>query len=200
MLINTNMTIAYKCHFCGNVEFSQTSLFRLIQKKEIYFTCSCQKSTFSILGDMSTNFKVKVPCIGCGETHLFILNSKFLYTSKVKVLYCPNTGIELCLIGTDKDVRLQMDNVQKKFDEIFASLGYKNYFKNTQVMFSLLNIINDAAKEGNLYCECGCEDIDIILHSDKIYLKCQKCSAVKVIPAGANEDLKDTYKNILITT
>ena len=72
--------------------------------------------------------------------------------------------------------------------------GYDSYFSNTQVMFDSLNIIHDIAAQGNLFCECGNDDIELLLFSDKIYLRCNKCPANKIIYASTNEHLRENLK------
>jgi hypothetical protein len=112
----------------------------------------------------------------------------------VSVLHCPGTGIELCFIGNDEEVRKRIDSLEKKFDELIDLFGYDKYFKNTQVMFDALNRIHDIAESGNLYCECGSNEIEMLLYEDEIHLKCLRCFANIVIDASSNKDLKDILK------
>lgn len=103
-------------------------------------------------------------------------------------------------IGNDEDVRKKIDSLEREFDELINTLGYDNYFVNTQVMFDSLNIIHDIAEKGNLFCECGNNDIELLLLSDKIYLRCKRCPANKIIYASSNEHLKNNLqtKQILL--
>jgi len=190
MIIDTSLTIAYKCCSCGTFDFFNISLFRLLQKKHCYFTCRCKKSGFEISGEKHLKQKIKMPCIACGEDHRFELNSREVFTKGVSTFYCPQTGIHLCFVGNDIQVRRKIDNLEKELDKMIDMLGYDNYFINTRVMFDSVNRIHDIAEQGNLVCECGSEDIDLILLSDRIQLKCKKCPGSGIIRAASNEDLK----------
>ena len=54
-------------------------------------------------------------------------------------------------------------------------------------MLDSLNLIHDIAERGNLFCECGNDDIELLLLSDRIYLRCNLCPGNKIIYA-------DVYK------
>jgi len=194
MLIDTNITIAYKCPSCGTFEFFNTSLFNFLYKKEYFLPCRCKKSSISIAEATSGYYSISTPCIGCGSMHISNISKKELFSKNVKILYCPEIGMQICFIGNDEEVRNKIDNLEKEFDELINRLGYDNYFKNTQVMLDSLNRIHDIAEQGNLFCECGNNDIELILFSDKINLKCKKCPGSQMILAGSNGDLKDILK------
>lgn len=201
MLVDASMTIAYKCSSCGSFEFFNVSLFMLLYKKECRFTCRCNKSRAAIARDGSRDYKIMIPCIGCGNDHIFILGRREILYKAINIFYCPETGMEQCFIGKDKVVRKKIDNLEKELDELIDTFGYESYFANTRVMFDSLNKIHDIAEQGNLYCECGSNDIELILLSDKIHLKCRECSGNRIIYASSNEDLKEilTRKQILLS-
>lgn len=199
MLIDTSVTIAYKCYSCGAFEFFNTTLFKFLQKKEHLFTCRCNNSSILIIQENRRTFRITIPCIGCGSEHTFILPRKDLLSKVVSVLYCPETGMQQCFIGNDEDVRKKIDNLERELDDLINLFGYDNYFKNTQVMFDALNKIHDIAEAGNLSCECGNRDIELIMLPDKICLKCTKCSGSKIIEASSNTDLKDILVRQQIT-
>lgn len=201
MLIDTSVTIAYKCSSCGTFEFFYISLFSLLYKKECLLTCRCNKSSISITRENFKDFRVKIPCIGCGSEHTFVLCRKDFLYKDISIFYCPVTGMQNCFIGSDDKVSRKIDNLEKEFDELIDKFGYDNYFKNTQVMFDSLNIIHDIAEKGNLECQCGNNDIELILLSDKIHLECRKCGGKRIVNAASNKDLKDIFnkRHILLT-
>ncbi|MCX7745743.1 MAG: hypothetical protein N2645_02475 [Clostridia bacterium] len=191
MLVNTGITIAYKCSSCGSFKFFSVSLFNMVHKKEYLLCCHCNHSSIIITKDNFSNLKIEIPCIGCGSTHTSLLSKKDLFNKRLNVFYCPETGIPQCFIGADEEVRAKIDLLEKEFDELITRLGYDSYFNNTQVMFDVLNKIHDIAEGGNLYCECGNNDIELVLFPDKIQLKCKKCPGSEMIYAAFNKDLKD---------
>jgi len=202
MLIDTCLTIGYKCNCCGTFEFFNLSLFKLFCMKVYKLNCHCKNSGIIIFTENLREFKIKVPCMACGGDHFFLVSRNEILTKPVNVLHCPQTGIEQCFIGNDEEVRKKIDNHEKELDEMINHFGYESYFINTQVMFDALNRIHDIAEKGNLICECGCSEIDMILLSDKIHLKCNKCFGSEMIMAGSNKDLKEllTKQYILLKT
>lgn len=191
MLIDTGVTIAYKCSACGTFEFFDMSLFKFLYKKEYKHTCKCSKSSIVINGEKSGGYKISIPCIGCGNEHIYFLTRRDLLHKDINIFYCPEKGIQQCFIGKDDVVREKIDSFEEELDELIDTFGYDDYFKNTQVMFDTLNRIHDIAEQGNLFCECGNDDIEVMLLPDRIHLKCRKCSGSRMISAASNEDLKD---------
>lgn len=192
MLIDTSVTIAYKCASCGSFEFFNISLFTFLYKKESTFSCRCRKSSITIIQEGENGYLIKTPCIGCGSDHIYMLGKKEIVQKKLlNTFNCPETGVKLCFLGKDEVVRKKVDSLEEEFDELMDMFGYESYFKNTQVMFDSLNRIHDIAEQGNLYCECGSVQIELVLLSDRILLKCGKCNAGKIIYAATNEDLKE---------
>jgi hypothetical protein len=192
MLIDTNATVAYKCTSCGTYAYFKISIFKLLHKKQCRLTCHCKHTSITISEENSGSYKLKIGCIGCGNEHSFIISRKELIYKDTNVFSCPETGIQQCFIGKDADVRKKVDSLELEMDELIDAFGYESYFKNTQVMFDSLNKINDIAEKKDLLCECGNTDIELILLSDRIQLKCKKCYADKIIYAASNEDLRET--------
>lgn len=201
MLIDTSVTIAYKCTSCGSFEFFNVSLFTLLYKKNCSLSCRCKKSWITIKQEVESSFLISIPCIGCGNEHTYLFTKKDIIQGEPIAFNCPETGMQICFIGRDEAVRKNVDNLEQEFDELMDMYGYESYFNNTQVMFDTLNRIHDIALSGNLCCECGSVDIGLILLSDFILLRCEKCGGNKKIPAAKNKDLKDilTKNQILIT-
>lgn len=191
MLIDTGITIAYKCLSCGTFEFFDVSLFGLSCKKGCSYTCRCNKSSILVYEDNARDYKIKIPCIACGKNHIYSLSRKEILLKDIHVFHCPETGMQQCFIGSDSEVRSKIDNLEKEFDELMDRFGYDSYFKNTQVMLDALNKIHDIAEQGNLACECGNNDIELMLSTDRILLKCRKCPGNAILQAASNEDLKD---------
>jgi len=194
MLVDTQVTIAYKCSSCGSYEFFNISLFAHLNSKDRVFSCHCGKSKMVITGEGPGRCKVTIPCIGCGGEHSFVIRRKDLLARDICVYSCPVTGMEQCFLGKDGIVRKKVDCLEEKLDHLIDMFGYDSYFKNTRVMYDSLNKVHDIAAQGNLVCECGSRDVELVLLPDSIYLRCKRCTAGKVIKAASNEDLK----NILV--
>jgi hypothetical protein len=191
MLIDTGVTIAYKCSSCGSYEFLDLSYFKLLGKGNYSAVCRCGNSGVYISEDSSRNYKLRTGCIGCGGMHTFNLGRKAIINKDMNIFSCPVTGIHQCFIGNGNMVRSKIDNLEEEMDALIDMLGYDSYFKNTQVMYDSLNKIHDIAEQGNLICECGNEDIELNLLSDCIHIQCKKCYIDKIVKAASNEDLRE---------
>ncbi|HEX2946841.1 MAG TPA: hypothetical protein VHT96_12885 [Clostridia bacterium] len=201
MLIDTSVTIAYKCNSCGSFEFFNISLFTLLHKKNYCLSCRCKKSRITIKQEGENNFLISIPCIGCGNDHTYLFTKKSILLGDPIAVNCPETGMEICFVGRDEAVRKKVDSLEEKLDEIINMYGYESYFDNTQVMFDTLNHIHDIALKGNLQCECGNNDVELVLLSDCILLRCVKCGSSKKIQASKNKDLKEILmKNQILIT
>lgn len=201
MLIDTGMTIAYKCSSCGSFEFYAASLFALLIGKETRFGCHCGESEL-VIHAAGDGYQIKMPCIGCGSEHVYTVDRKNMIKKGIVVLSCPETDLPLCFIGKDDPVRKKVDHMEKELDELIDMFGYESYFSNTRVMLDSLNKIHDIAEQGNLYCECGNTDIELLLLPDTILLKCRRCFAEASVPASSNRDLRETLqkRHILIAS
>lgn len=192
MLINTDITIAYKCFSCGTFNFKNVNLFKLFPREKITFGCSCKNSKMEIIRTGKSDYRLTVPCIGCGTEHSQNISREMLLNNNILTYTCPLTSIKYCFIGKDKAVREFIDNFEKELDGMIDGLGFDSYFENTRVMLDTLNRIHDIAERGRLCCECGCEDIIVSMHRKGIILKCSQCTGGKFIPAATNNDLKKT--------
>ncbi len=191
MIIDTGITIANRCSACGAFEFYNISIFKMLRKKAHTLKCNCGGSTITIGNKHLEYYNICVNCMGCGEDHVFAVSRKQLLSSHTNVFRCPIKGVEQCFAGNDIDVRRSVDNMEKELDQLIDTFGYDSYFHNTRVMYDTLNRIHDIAEQGNLLCECGNSDIELLLFPDAVCLKCKQCPGSKLISAASNEDLKN---------
>lgn len=190
LIIHTFITIAYKCCSCGGFDFSSISLFEALHKGRVYHNCRCGKSGFVLTSARYQKREIGLSCIACGKKHKFELNLRDILNGETRVFYCPDTGIQLCFMGNDIQVREKIDDLERELDDMMDTLGYESYFTNTRVMYDSINRIHEIAEQGNLICECGNRDVGLTLLADKILLRCKKCTGETMIRAASNEDLK----------
>jgi hypothetical protein len=194
MVINSISTIAYKCPVCGSIEFNNISVFSFSRNRQKQIRCSCTESLTEITLLRDKKVSIKIPCIACNDTHSFIIDLKKLWTKDIISFNCPNTDIELCFAGNDDFVRQSVDVYEMKMDLLMNDIGYEDYFINNTVMLDTIGKIHDVAEKGDLYCECGCSDIDLQMLSDRIELICKKCFSYEILMARTNKELKQTLK------
>ena len=198
MLIDMDVTIGYKCFSCGTFDFTNINLFKLFLQGTVATICKCKGATLELKEVFRNEYKLTVPCIGCGLEHSHIISREDFISKDIKIYKCPITGIKQCFMGRDSIVRAYIDSFEKELDVMIDGLGYDSYFVNTQVMLDTLNKIHDIAEQGNLHCECGCDDIIVSMLKKGINLKCPQCSGSKFIPAASNNDLKKTLQRASI--
>lgn len=199
MLIDMDVTVAYKCISCGTFDFFNINLFRLFPQNRVISKCRCEGSQIELFQSAKNQYAVSVPCIGCGLKHLYTFEREEFLNNDIKIYTCPSTGIKQCFIGKDDVVGKYVDNFERELDIILDGFGYDRYFVNTRVMIDTINKIHDIAENDRLNCECGSKDIRVTLLKKGIYLKCSRCSASKLISAATNNDLKETLLKKSIT-
>lgn len=198
MLINTDITIAYKCVACGTFEFISVNLFRLFHQRSIEFNCRCNNSSGKIIRTNQNEYEIKIPCIGCGSEHSYTIDKRTLLRGELQVYCCQTTQLKQCFVGPDVRVRQSVDSFERELDYMMDNLGYDSFFENSQVMLDTLNKLHDLAEKGNLLCRCGCSDAIINLRRKGIFLRCSRCNGSKFIPAASNNDLKVTLNKASI--
>ncbi|HEY5584796.1 MAG TPA: hypothetical protein VIK78_09930 [Ruminiclostridium sp.] len=198
ILIDMDVTIAYKCFSCGTFDFTNINIFKLFLHDSVVHKCRCEGARLEILKIRKNEYKLTVPCIGCGSEHTHNIGREDLISDEIIIYTCPITGIKQCFIGRDDMVREYIDSFEKELDVMIDGLGYEKYFVNTQVMIDTLNKVHDIAEQGHLYCVCGCNDIIVSMLKKGIHLKCPQCSGSEFILAASNNDLKKTLQKVSI--
>lgn len=195
MVVNTGFTVAFKCSQCGSYRFFEISYFKLAQKGHKKVKCRCGGAYAVASVTKSGRIALSVPCIGCGEMHEYTASRKEMRNAQVLVCRCKNTGIQHCFVGSDNNVRKRIDILEDELERLMDELGYERYFINSQVMLESINRIHEMAEQGRIYCQCGSNDIEVVLLEDKIYLKCRSCPGKTTICASSNEDLERILMN-----
>ncbi len=195
MVLNTEVTVSYKCPFCGSFQFFSFSLFKInTDNWECGFKCKCGYSHIKIGKHGFGGLYLTVPCIGCGGVHSYIIPSKLFKNDYIKEYKCPVTGVRHCFLGVYYKVVQKVDSLEREFDDIMDMSGYESYFKNNSVMLDVLNRIHDIAEKGEMLCECGSNDFELILLPGGIDVRCRKCNANEFIKASSNEDIKGIFE------
>ena len=194
MVIHELNTIAYKCPVCGSIEFNYISIFDFSGREAYTIRCSCGKGFVKMTIKHNKKCVATMPCIACNDVHLYTIALKSLWREEIVCFRCPNTGIELCFIGKDDIVRKSVDQYEMQMDLLMNDIGYDDYFINNTVMLNTIDKIHDIAEQGNLFCQCGSNSINLQMFYDRVELVCNKCQTYEVIKASTNQDLKRTLK------
>lgn len=189
MIIDRKKLLSYRCPDCGSIESHQINVFDIKNGKELNKLCSCRKSGVGIHRHASKVYTLNIPCIICGETHIYKLSGKKLWANGINCIICDKTNTEIAYIGEHSLVQRQIANFYKEVDQLADRLGYNDYFFNVRVMLEVLNRIHDLAENRKLICECGCSHVELTLLPDSIKVRCKYCSTHRFVLAKTNKDL-----------
>lgn len=122
MLFDTNIGAAIRCKHCGKLKIKDISLFNLSKDSLHEENCDCGKNLFKVKSSDSKTFRVYINCIACDKEHLYVFNSRQVLSEKVKFLGCPNSGMDIAIIGNRKLVREVATKQQKDLQELIKVL------------------------------------------------------------------------------
>lgn len=122
-LLDTNLILAVRCPECGKINFHNVSTFKLLSDAclELNCECGCVEVTIA-LKDNKLVF-IELPCISCDANHTYIYNLKNLLRRKVTIICCTDSGLELCFMGSEKDVRNVVQRYQEDIDALLGELS-----------------------------------------------------------------------------
>ena len=191
MLINLSTTIALSCPACGRLEREKINIFELPVGELKQLSCSCGAEKASIKRKENSYLELNYFCLHCNTAHKVVISpQKFWYSKNLNPLSCKETGLNPGFFGPSELVDDELRQEKQDLELMAAELGFDD-FKNPDIMLQALDILHDIAAEGELSCECGSDDINIELFSDKIQLICNHCSAHLNIQAVNKADLKN---------
>lgn len=190
MLINISTTIALSCPACGRLEKEEINIFELPVGELKQLSCSCGAEKAALMRKENSQIQLDYFCLHCDKAHKVLVSAqKFWHSNKLHSLSCRETGLNPGFFGQPELVDQEIINEKQDLELMAAELGFDD-FKNPDIMLQALDIIHDIAAEGALSCECGSDDINIELYSDKIQLICNNCGSHLNIAAVQKDDLK----------
>lgn len=123
MLFDTNISASVRCSHCGKLTIKDISLFNLSKDSLYEEKCECGEMQFRIKSSDSKTFRVYINCIACDKEHMYVFNSRQVLSEKVKILSCPNSGLDIAFVGNKKLVREVAAKYQKDLRELIKVLG-----------------------------------------------------------------------------
>ncbi|TAH60752.1 MAG: hypothetical protein EWM52_09435 [Methanosarcina mazei] len=122
MLFDTNISAALRCTHCGRLAIKEISLFNLSRGSILEENCECGNRLFRIRSSESKTFCVYINCIACDKEHLYVYDSRQVLSEKVKILSCPNSGLDIAFAGNRRLVREIAVKHQKDLQELIKVL------------------------------------------------------------------------------
>lgn len=191
MLIKFATTTALSCPACGRLEREEVNIFELPVGQIKKLSCSCGAEKASLKRKENSKIEINYFCLHCNKAHRILISSQnFWHAETLTPLPCPETGLNPGFFGPSELLNSAVEKEKEELELMAAELGFDD-FKNPDLMLQTLDIIHDFAADQALYCECGSDDINVELFSDKIQLSCNRCGAYLNIAAVDKIDLKN---------
>ena len=193
MIINDKKTtVAYRCPFCGSGVMSVVGVFAL-SGDIIKLKCPCGKSEMSITKLQDDKINLSVPCIICPSNHSFTVKKNIFFSDDILSFACSYSGIDVCFIGKEENVKKALDENEKILLEI---LGEENtdiiteFKKHNATYFDshtadiVKFILGELYEDNKIFCRCTENgekgDYEIEENESGITIRCKKCRAEKV--------------------
>lgn len=122
MLFDTNIGVAARCTDCGKLITKEISIFKLSKSGVYEVRCSCGRVVLTIKSTSCKSFRVYIPCIVCEKDHLYIFDSRQAILSKVKILSCPSSQMDIAFIGNKTMVEEVAQKHEKDLQELINVL------------------------------------------------------------------------------
>ncbi|TDO95059.1 hypothetical protein DFR79_10158 [Halanaerobium saccharolyticum] len=191
MLINLSTTIALSCPACGCLEKEKINIFELPAGELKQLSCSCGAEKAALKRKNNSQIQIHYFCLHCNKAHKITVSAqKFWRSNGLHPLSCRETGLNPGFFGPPTLVNEEIKKEKQDLELMAAELGFDD-FKSPDVMLQSLDLIHDIAADGALSCECGSDEINIDLFSDKIQLICNNCGSHLNIDAVNQNDLKN---------
>ena len=188
MLIDTARIVAIRCPQCGRLEVNQINLFELGNSLPPLVDCQCGYNLAKIIR-RGRLYRLEIGCIVCEISHEFLLDVGRMLRGDAVVLYCPESNLDLALIGHAPKV----DELVAQENDILANVLDSNLveseFNNADIMRTVLGRLQSWVDEGRLYCACGNLHMEVELFPEKVEVICPRCGGTLVIYAEREEDL-----------
>lgn len=122
-VLDTNLVLAVRCSNCGRIKFHNISTFKLPLNTKLDLHCGCGYNEIAITLKDNKIILADIPCLACDINHTYIYNLKDILKRKVTIISCNETGLELCFMGMEKDVKDVVSKYQEDINLLLGELG-----------------------------------------------------------------------------
>lgn len=190
MIIEHKKTWGYKCPHCTGDVVEEMGLFDITSYQPLESSCPiCKTRLGTISKDKNGGYIIEVPCYVCQEAHVFRVPQKLFWNRPLFSLGCTLSGYDICYFGENSEVEeslmLLNDEILKRYemtDEILDECDDR--------IRQALDILQEIASGGNLFCLCGKNKLQVGLEGTRITIRCSTCGAFEIIKMETDEDLE----------
>lgn len=190
LLLNTDLKLVLSCPHCLRTEVQEFSLFSLSGGWTVGFRCSCGTDKFILSSQKNKqNCLLSLVCPICKFSHSFSFSFQELFAEQLHILYCEETGQEICSLGWGvKMEKKVLANSKDEDEDLWEQFGCSEYFHDPEVMFKCLDYLHQLASYGEIFCQCGNKKIEVDVFPEKIELFCSRCTGLGMIFAETEQD------------
>ncbi|MCL1975597.1 MAG: hypothetical protein FWG61_05485 [Firmicutes bacterium] len=188
MLIKPEWFVALRCPYCQErMLYRAVSRFELDKGKTLAIHCSCGAEPFHLrLKGQHLYADCFCPC--CEEEHNYIFRLQGIQAAPPIMFGCETMDIRLACIGEREVVREAMDEESALILDYAEEL--RDYFVKPTIIGRALICINKLITAGSCLCaDCGREDMDVLILSDRLALTCPHCGNSAYIYASRSSDV-----------
>ncbi len=193
----TETTIAYRCPECGSGVMSIVGVFKL-SGDMLKLKCSCGMSDMTLTYTTDKKIRIVVPCIVCNKPHSYLLNKDALFNMENDVikLSCKYTGIDLCFIGKEKDVKNALEDADEELAKIMKDAGLDDLAQlhsnddetketDPDVEDVVRFMIAELTEEDKIHCRCRKKNLasyKYTVMNGFVRVYCEGCGSIADIP------------------
>lgn len=198
--------IAYRCPECGTATLGIVGKFAL-KANMLRLKCSCGKSGMDINITNDNKIRLSVPCIFCRQNHNYVVSQSIFFDKDLFLLNCPYTNMDICFIGEEKQLDLELSRTEKELNKIISGLELED-FKDMQpedvdedmlpdanLYDTIRFIVKDLEDDGRVDCPCHKGPYDLRFCDEGIEAYCVNCGASYIFPVKS-ANLGEEYINL----
>ena len=188
MLIRPEWFLSLRCPYCQErMLYRAVSRFELDRGKTLTIRCSCGAEPLR-LWLRGQNLYADCFCPCCEEEHSYIFRMQGMRADPPFMLDCADMDIRLACIGERDSVRVAMDEESALILDYADEL--RDYFVKPSIIGRSLLRLNKLLVARACLCEnCGREDMDVLILSDRLALTCPHCGRSAYLYASRPSDL-----------
>lgn len=187
MIHDSNRYAASTCPECGEITKTKISAFSFSGRKVFGVTChdrNCSARLWEI-HDVKDKYRINIKCPACDEVHTYTMSKANFWNKPYFSFNCPTWDVNILYFGVDEHfIDEQMDSQDENILDMFEN--FADFDDNVNIMYELVETINDLAKADKVKCDCKKDagDITMNIDDDKVFLACKKCRRTKTITAS----------------
>ncbi len=176
------------CPECDEVIRKKLSIFDFPASRGCRVTCSCGSVVWEAK-PAKDKYRITVNCPACDEHHTYTMSKQNFWGKSYFSFNCPNWEVGVLYFGDDeKYLESQMTAQSDSINDMFSRFIDEN--DEVEIMYEMVECINDLAKSESVKCLCGNADITMLIDEEKLLLECKNCGRKKIFePTEENIDL-----------